>query len=212
MSAVIDRLLVTGFAPWEGHPVNSSALAIEPLDGIEIGGIKLKTLVLPVDFDASVRALLAAAAEFQPDAVVSFGMLSKGPDVWRVELVAANADGRGIAPDADVERAPLDEKLPRFLASGLPVARILGRLLEAGLPAELSESAGRFVCNHLFFESLRAAEAGLLPPFTGLIHVPPPQFKEGQDTPVNLDPLHEGARLVTEAVLSQAGDRAGVRP
>ena len=210
---MIDRLLVTGFAPWDGHPVNSSALAIEPLDGIEIGGIQLKTLVLPVDHDAAVRALLEAAEAFQPDAVVSFGMLSKGPDVWRVELVAANVDSRGRSESSAVEdEKPLAPDLPRFLPTGLPAARILGRLLEAGLPAELSESAGRFVCNHLFFESLRAAEAGLLPAFTGFIHVPPPVLKEGQESPVNLDPLHEGARLVTEAVLSQPGDRAGMRP
>lgn len=77
---------------------------------------------------------------------------------------------------------------------------------------ELSENAGRFVCNHLFFESLRAAESGRLPPFTGFVHVPPPVFKDGQDSPVNLDPLHEGARLVVEAVLSQPGDRAGIGP
>src|SRR3954467_13190871 len=87
---VIDRLLVTGFSPWGEHRVNSSALAIEPLDGIEIGGIQLKCIVLPVDFDASIRALLDAAETFQPDAVISFGMLSTGPDRWRVELVAAN--------------------------------------------------------------------------------------------------------------------------
>ncbi len=203
---MIDRVLVTGFAPWDTHRVNSSAVAIEPLDGIEIGGIRIKTAVLPVDFDGCVAALLEAAAEFEPDAVISFGMLSTGPDVWRVELLAHNVDGR-----RDGNRL-LDNALPRILPTGLPAARIFGRLLEAGLPVELSENAGRFVCNHLFFESLRAAESGRLPPFTGFVHVPPPVFKEGQDSPVNLDPLHEGARLVVEAVLSQPGDRAGIGP
>ncbi len=141
---MIDRILVTGFAPWDTHRVNSSAVAIEPLDGIEIGGIRLKTAVLPVDFDACVAALLDAAAAFEPDAVISFGMLSTGPDVWRVELLAHNVDGRvsaasGASPvprgsgRRDGNRA-LDNALPRILPTGLPAARIFGRLLEAGSP------------------------------------------------------------------------------
>lgn len=205
---VIARLLVTAFEPWEEFKVNSSALAVEPLHGIDIGGIRLQAKVLPVDWERAPRLLLEAAAEFRPDAVVCFGMLSRGPSVWRVELVAHNHDGR---PGRDL--APLDDRLPRILPTGLPAARILGRLMHYGLPAELSESAGDFLCNHVFFHALKAAEEGTLPPTTGFVHVPPPQFKEDEPGVVtNLDPLHEGARLVAEAVLSEAGELALLRP
>ncbi|HVO31650.1 MAG TPA: hypothetical protein VMV18_12975 [bacterium] len=205
---MITRLLLTGFAPWDEFKVNSSALAVEPLDGIDIGGIRLQSKVLPVDWERAPAALFDAAEEFRPDAVVCFGMLSRGPNVWRVELVAHNHDGR---PGRDL--APLDTRLPRILPTGLPAARILGRLMHFGLPAELSETAGDFLCNHVFFHAMKAAEEGRLPPVTGFVHVPPPQFAEDDPGVVaNLDPLHEGARLVAEAVLSEAGELALLRP
>src|SRR5439155_21022334 len=95
------------FEPWAKHKVNSSALDVEPLDGIEIEGIKLSSLILPVDVEKRIDRLLDAAREFRPDAVVSFGMLSRGPDIWRVELVARNHDGRH-----QIQLAPGDEDAP----------------------------------------------------------------------------------------------------
>ena len=184
---MIERILVSGFEPWERHLVNTSWLAVEALEGATILGARVKAISLPVDWESAPRLLREASDAFRPDAIVTFGMVTKGPSLWRVELVARDRGGAKGIP----EGAPPGEILP----SGLPVARIQGRLLEAGLDVQFSEDAGTFVCNHLFYKSMEMAHSGELPAATGFIHVP------AEDT----GQLQDGARLVLEAIVAPAG-------
>lgn len=201
----ISRVLVTAFAPWGERRVNSSQLAVEELDGTEVEGARVKVVVLPVEPAAAHEGLRAAARSFQPGAVVSFGMHRGQAGLWKVEMLARNRFTR--TETGAVEGAPVDEIVsggPRMLPTGLPAARIHGRLLESRLPVEFSEDAGTFVCNQLFYRSLLDVEAGLLPPVTGFVHVPPPDVPDGLAgaEPANRDALQEGARVIVAAVVS----------
>lgn len=201
----VSRVLVTAFAPWGDRRVNSSEVAVEDLDGADVEGARVKVVVLPVDPVAALEGLRAAARAFQPDAVVSFGMHRDPDGPWRVEMLAHNRFTRAeTGAVKNAPEAPILAGGPRVLPSGLPVARIHGRLLEARLPVEFSEDAGTFVCNQLFYRSMLDVEAGLLPPLTGFVHVPPPEVPEDLDgaEPANRDALQEGARVVVAAVVS----------
>lgn len=197
---MIRRILVSAFEPWGEHPVNSSRVAVEPLHGATIGGARVEVVVLPVDPVEAPMRLLAAADAFEPDALVSFGMRSGGDEFWHVEVIARNVLRTG---DAGEER-DIVAGGSRILPSGLPVARIHGRLLAAGIPVRFSEDAGAFLCNYVFYWSLHKAEDGRLPPFAGFVHVPPP-LGAGEE-PANRDVLEEGARVVIEALVAVPGE------
>lgn len=190
-----ERVLVTAFEPWDDQPLNSSWVAVEPLEGQVVHGAKVKAVSLPVNRASCVRLLREAATAFRPDVVVSFGMTRRERGIWRVEILARNRDRLA----AGAEPVPIEKEAPRFLPTGLPAARIRGKLVEAGLPAEFSEDAGDFVCNHLFFRMMLLAEAGELPPMCGFIHVPPPELADDGGVQ-NESLLQEGARVVVEAI------------
>lgn len=201
----IRRVLVTAFAPWGERRINSSELAVESLDGTEIDGARLRVVVLPVEPVAAHDRLLDAARTFSPDAVVSFGMHREAGAVWRVEMLARNRFAKSDAVVALGAALPeIAPGEPRVFPTGLPLARIHGRLLEAGFRAEFSEDAGTFVCNQLFYRTLLDADRGVLPAVTGFIHVPPPETSQGAPlaAPANRDALQEGARVVLSAVVS----------
>lgn len=191
------RILVTAFEPWDGTPVNASQVAVEGLDGQVIGGCLLRVRTLPVAWEEAPQRLLESVASVEPSAIVSFGM-HKGTS-WRVELLAHNRDVR------DGEELIIVDDAPRILPSGLPVAAILGKLLDAGLPALPSEDAGVFLCNHLFYWIMHAVSEGAAPLISGFVHVPAAVVDDETQECKNADTLQEGARLALEAVAALVG-------
>jgi pyroglutamyl-peptidase len=194
------RILVTAFDPWEGNPVNASQIAVDGLDGQVIGGCLIRVLQLPVEWDEAPRLLLEAVASVEPSAIVCFGMAKTSE--WKVELLAHNHDVR------DGKECEIVEGAPYSMPSGLPVAAVLGKLLDAGLPAFPSENAGVFLCNHTFYWTMHAVSEGAAPAISGFVHVPAVDMRENADgVPEckNADTLQEGARLVVEAVAAAVG-------
>lgn len=194
------RILVTAFDPWEDNPVNASQIAVEGLDGQVIDGCRICVRQLPVEWDEAPRLLLEEIAAVEPSAIVCFGMQKERE--WKVELLAHNHDVRGGEERVIVEDAP------HVLPSGLPVAAILGKLLDAGIPALPSEDAGVFLCNHAFYWTMHAVSEGAAPAISGFVHVPKPEIcedEEGGRDCKNADALQEGARLVLEAVAAAVG-------
>jgi pyroglutamyl-peptidase len=194
------RILVTAFDPWEGNPVNASQIAVDGLDGQVIGGCLIRVVQLPVEWDEAPRRLLEEIASVEPSAVVCFGM-QQGSE-WKVELLAHNRDVR------DGQECVIVEDAPYVMPSGLPVAAVLGKLLDAGLPALPSEDAGVFLCNHAFYWTLHAVSEGAAPAISGFVHVPAVDMRDGAGGArecKNADTLQEGARLVLEAVAAAVG-------
>ncbi len=99
--------------------------------------------------------------------------LAGGRSAIGVERVAVNLVDARI-PDNDGAQ-PIDEPslegAPDARFATIPVKAVVRAIADAGIPAELSHSAGTFVCNHVFFHALDAAS---LRPGTraGFIHVP----------------------------------------
>ena len=88
-----------------------------------------------------------------------------------VERVAVNlVDARIPDNDGDqpVDVPSVPGAAPARFAT-LPVKEIARRIAAEGIPAEVSYSAGTFVCNHVFFTALEAAASGTR---AGFVHVP----------------------------------------
>ena len=160
----MTTVLLTGFEPFGGDAVNPSGEAVHRVASRWEGPGMLVTAVLPVTFAGAAGRLKELLAEHRPDIVIAAG-LAGGRAAIGVERVAVNLVDARI-PDNDGEQ-PVDvPSVPGAAAAHfatLPVKEIARRIDAAGLPAEVSYSAGTFVCNHVFFTALEAAASGTAP-------------------------------------------------
>ncbi len=166
----VTIVLLTGFEPFGGDAANPSGEAVRLLAEHWDGSEQLVTAVLPVTFAGAAERLRALISEHRPDVVIATG-LAGGRTAIGVERVAVNLVDARI-PDNDGAQ-PVDEQsvpgaAPAHFAT-LPVKEIARRISAAGIPAEVSYSAGTFVCNHVFFTALEAAASRTR---AGFVHVP----------------------------------------
>jgi pyroglutamyl-peptidase len=164
--------LVTGFEPFGGEPINPSAEIARRLDGRVVEGHRVVGRVLSCVFGRAREELLAALADATPALVIALGQAGGRREV-SLERVAINVDDARIADNAGAQ--PIDRPIvaggPVAYWSTLPIKAIVAALHAAGLPAAVSQSAGTFVCNHVFYGLMHALERR---PATrgGFIHVP----------------------------------------
>lgn len=165
---MLESILITGFGPFGHHGRNISEEAVKRLDGAELPeGVVLRALALPVQLERATAALEEALEAEQPAAVIACGIHADGP-AFRLELSAKNERHYPI-PDADgqqVHGQPVEAGGPPMVFSTLPVAAIKQELEEAGLPVELSDDAGRYLCNAIFYWTARRVSPA------GFLHVP----------------------------------------
>lgn len=164
-------VLLTGFEPFEDQPVNASWLAVQAVAAGWDAPPRLEVVQLPVSFARAPTALLAALEAFRPDVVVCVGEAGDRTAL-EVERVAVNvADAR--IPDNDGAQ-PLDDAVvvggPVAYLTGLPVRACVDAVTRAGVPAGVSNSAGTFVCNAVFYTLARALEGRGAA--HGFVHVP----------------------------------------
>ncbi|MBL0886321.1 pyroglutamyl-peptidase I family protein [Myceligenerans indicum] len=204
------RALVTAFEPFGGDQVNASAEAVARLAAgwdASAEGAVLDTLLLPVTFGgafAPVRSAVLAASEAGAPYDVVFGVgLAARTSLVRLERVAINvADAR--IPD-NAGQVPADEPLveagPAAHFTGLPVKAALAALHDAGVPAAVSNTAGTFVCNALFYALRDAFGDGV----TGFVHVPRTTEEAADDDPgLPLETLAAALRIVLTTSLAAA--------
>ena len=165
------QILLTGFEPFGGDAVNPSQAVAVALHGELIGGARVHALVLPCVFGEAVSALEMALRR-RPVLVLALGLAASRDEV-SIERVAINVDDARIADNVGAQ--PIDEPViagaPAAYFSTLPVKAIVAALRNAGLPAAVSQTAGTYVCNHVFFALMhrlrrRAAVRA------GFIHLP----------------------------------------
>lgn len=162
--------LVTGFEPFAGHGLNPSGELARKIDGHKIAGVEVVGRILPVDIEKIDGAITKVLDEVDPVAVVNLGLVA-GEPVVRLERVALNLAAFEIPDNAGrlVEDRKLDKSGETALWSRLELARIRRALLDHGIPARLSSTAGTYLCNAAMYRFLRAVPEGIP---CGFIHVP----------------------------------------
>lgn len=171
MQAAAPRILLTGFEPFGGQRLNPSWEVARALDGAVIGAARVQSLMLPCAFDASLQVLHQALQALEPDVVLALGQAEGRSDV-SIERVAINVQDARIPDNAGAQPVdtPVIEGAPAAWFSTLPIKRLVRALRNAGLPASVSQTAGTFVCNHVFY-ALQHALAGR-GVRSGFIHLP----------------------------------------
>jgi pyroglutamyl-peptidase len=167
----MSRLLLTGFEPFGGEALNSSWELVRRLDGERIDGLRVQAVQLPCVFARS-GAALAEALRSRPALVLAVGQAASR-QVLSFERVAVNWIDARIPDNAGAQ--PVDEPVqagaPPAFFSTLPLKAMAAASRAAGVPAEISFSAGSFVCNQLFYELQRQLRRRRTVR-SGFLHVP----------------------------------------
>lgn len=168
-------VLITGFDPFGGDALNPSWLTAQALHGRIIAGHRVIAAQLPTVFGASLTVLRTLVRQHQPALVLCLG-LAAGRSAISIERVAINVNDARIADNAGEQ--PVDEPVvagaPAAYFSSLPIKAMQASITSGGVPAEVSQTAGTFVCNQVFFGlmHLLATGRGLKATRGGFIHLP----------------------------------------
>ena len=201
-------ILLTGFEPFGGDSSNPSWTAV--LVGQEIlraEGHEVEALELPCVFGESDGVLREAMVRLCPELVICVG-LAGGRDRLSLERVAINVDDAGIPDNAGNQ--PIDEPVipagPAAYFSTLPVKSALRALQIAGIRAEVSQTAGTYVCNHVFYALMHQLSGAAVAAHArgGFIHVPydEAQLPQGSTAPaMAARDMGEGIAVVVRTAL-----------
>ena len=165
------RILVTGFEPFGGQSLNPSWEVARALNGLALTSAQVVSMQLPCVFAQALPALLQALAKHQPDIVLALGQ-AEGRCDFSVERVAINVMDARIVDNAGAQPidVPVVAGAPAAYFSTLPIKALVAGLRAGGFPASVSQTAGTFVCNQVFY-ALQHALAGQ-GVHSGFVHLP----------------------------------------
>ena len=166
----MKKLLITGFDPFGGEKINPAWEAVKKLPD-RIGEYELCKLEIPTVFGLAAQTVLDQAAQIQPDVILCVGQAGKREAVTP-ERIAVNI--RHARIPANAGNQPIGEfctaEGPAAYFATVPVMRMADAIRAGGLPGEVSNCAGAFVCNDTLYLLLhRYAGTGTK---VGFIHVP----------------------------------------
>ncbi|SFJ54276.1 pyroglutamyl-peptidase [Planctomicrobium piriforme] len=173
------RVLVTGFPPFPGRPENPSQRLVQAIHAglLPLTDCELHAALLPVEY---------AGVELEFDRLFD----AVGPDVWlafgvgkqacplRLERQGVNRDHSDRPDNSGCVRTEsvIESAGPATRVVSTDVVGLQTELRSVGLPVELSDDAGTYVCNHLIYHARRRlSERGADCEFV-FIHLAPPEF------------------------------------
>lgn len=166
------KILVTGFDPFGGEEVNPAYEAVKLLPD-KISDSDIIKIEIPTVFSKSALVVEEAIKKYDPDVVLNVGQAG-GRSSITVEKVAINLAEARI-PDNEGEQ-PIDEKLHQdgetaYFAT-IPVKAMVKNIRDHGIPANISYTAGTYVCNSIMYNVLYMTHKKYTNIHAGFIHVP----------------------------------------
>ena len=166
----MKKLLITGFEPFGGEKINPSWEAVLRLPD-EIGEYTLTKICIPVVFEKAAETVLKTAKKLLPDAILCIGQAG-GRSAITPEFLGINLR-HATRPD-NQGNEPKDEPIilggENALFSTLPVRKLVQEINAAGIPSQVSYSAGTYVCNDVIYSLLSHFKNSQTA--VGFIHVP----------------------------------------
>ena len=179
------KLLITGFDPFGGEKINPSFESVKDIND-EIEGVKVIKKEIPTVFNKSIDILHEVIEKEKPDYVICLGQAGGRFDMT-VERVAININNARI-PDNEGNQ-PIDTTIfkdgENAYFSTLPINTIAEEMKKNNIPASISNTAGTFVCNNLFYGLMYLINRKYTSIKGGFIHVPflPEQVLDKRNTP-----------------------------
>ncbi len=207
MTSSTPTVLLTGFAPFAGEAMNPSWQAVRALDGKRIARHRVVAVELPTEFGAALPALRQALRAVRPRLAIAFG-LAGGRAGISLERVAINVIDARI-PD-NVGAQPIDVPVlrngPAAYFSTLPIKTMLAALQRSDILAGVSQTAGTYVCNQVFYALMHAARRQDFQ--AGFVHVPwlPEQATRHVAPGMPLAQMRQAVGIIVRVALTTATD------
>lgn len=203
------KILVTGFDPFGGEPINPAIESVKKLPDT-IAGADIIKLEIPTVVHKSLNVIEEAIQKHDPDMILSIGQAGGRSDLT-VERVGINVDDCRIKDNEGNQ--PVDEPVyadgPAAYFVNLPIKAMVEEIRRAGIPASISNSAGTFVCNHVTYGVRYLVDKKFPGKKSGFIHIPylPAQVvdKPGQPS-MALDVIVEGLIAAIRAMVTSKED------
>ncbi|WP_418103210.1 pyroglutamyl-peptidase I [Vibrio harveyi] len=205
----MKKVLITGFEPFGGESINPALEVVKRLNGRKLDGGEVVMCQVPVTRYESIEAVIESIKLHQPDIVITVGQAA-GRTAITPERVAINVDDFRI-PDNSGHQ-PIDEPVipggPDAYFTTLPIKAITRALQQENIPCQVSNTAGTFVCNHLFYgvqHYLRDKSVR-----HGFVHIPllPEQDSSGNQPTMSLDVIVEGLARLAQVAIDNESDIA----
>ena len=203
------KILVTGFDPFGGEPINPAIESVKKLPD-NIAGAEIIKLEIPTVRRKSLEKIEKAIQEHNPDIILSVGQAGGRFDIT-VERVGINMDDFRI-PDNEGNQV-IDEPIfsdgDNAYFVKLPVKAMVQNIQKNKIPASVSYTAGTFVCNHVLYGVLYLVEKKYKGKKSGFIHIPflPEQVVDKRNMPsMELNTIVTGLTAAIEAIVENAED------
>lgn len=200
------KILITAFEPFGGEKVNPALEAMKLLPD-KIGEAQILKLELPTVFKKSIEKVWQHIDEYEPDIVISLGQAG-GRACISIERVAINIDDTTMADNEG--NMPVDQPIfkdgENAYFSNLPIKNMVEDIKKAGIPANISNTAGTYVCNHVMYGILYKIHKEKLDIKTGFIHVPfiPEQVVNKPEKPsMSLENIVKAVEIACKALVSK---------
>lgn len=167
----MTKILVTGFEPFLDYKINPTMQIVEELNGKKIDCYDIVGRILSVDFQQSAEQLKQHIEEVKPQIIISLGLaggrFKVTPERIAINVKDGEPDNKGYTP---VDERIHEEGADAYLTN-LPIRSMVNRLQAEGYPAEISNTAGTYLCNNIMYEGLAYAQQheGVR---AGFIHIP----------------------------------------
>ena len=203
----MKKVLLSAFEPFDGQPFNASQEVARLVRPLHFENAHVEVVELPVERFRAPELLLRAIANTSPDIVIMLGEAGGRASI-SPERIAINVDDFSIPDNAGnqpCEEAVVDES-PAAYFSTLPVLAIQNSLVAEGIPAVVSNTAGTYVCNHLFYRVLHHLAKSDSSTLAGFIHIPRLPEQSNSDAPaMPLETMVKGVRIAIETCLRHRG-------
>ena len=195
-------ILLTGFEPFGGSSVNPSIKACKLLMNEIYNGYTVKVEEIPLRFKEIKPIIIKHIDAYNPSAVICTGQSSR--PLISIERVAINVANARIPYNCGSK--PIDEKLeqdgPAGFFTKLALRKLLESLTEAKIPAEISNTAGTFGCNQIFYHLMKHLEDNGINMPAGFVHVPSlPEQVIGHNKPsMSLEVTAKALRIIIKSI------------
>jgi pyroglutamyl-peptidase len=183
------HILLTGFTPFQGVEVNPSQFIIERSEREDV----LARLLL-TEYDAAGAEIVRLLNKTNPDAVVCLGVAQTRETIC-LERIALNLDDTLTPDNTSVVRSgqPIVPDAPLAYASTLPLEAMRDAIAAKDIPVSISNHAGAFVCNHVFYVTRHALQMSGSSIPCGFVHVP--ALLDGSGKGLSLDTMIEAVDI-----------------
>ena len=195
--------------PFGGERSNPSWEIVNALPET-ISAYRIEALRVPTEFGKAISVTTKAIDALKPAIVLCFGQAG-GRSRMSVERVAINVDDARIADNAGNQAIdqPICVDGPAAYFCSVPIKAMVAAMTKAGVPAEVSNSAGTFVCNHLIYGVLHHITSKKIAARAGFIHVPYLEsqvFDKADTAAMSLATMNAGAKAAIMAAIKNKTD------